>query len=205
MGLDMYLTKKPADLTFAQCNSAERYASFLKYNKEHPTEQRTFTQWAGKDAKIPDKDLLQRCLDNGGNLTEEVGYWRKANAIHEWFSQLNGGMSDCESFFVSKEDLIRLKELCELVISKSKMVDGAVRNGDTLIAGKWEPNYQRGKIIEDSSWAEELLPTKDGFFFGSTDYNEYYIYDLEHTVDIINHVLETTDFDKEEIYYSAWW
>ena len=62
-----------------------------------------------------------------------------------------------------------------------------------------------GKLIQDSSVAEELLPTTSGFFFGGTNYDEYYLDDIKETINIITHVLETTDFDKEMIYYVSSW
>lgn len=35
------------------------------------------------------------------------------------------------------------------------------------------------RINKDHSLAHELLPTQSGFFFGSTDYDEYYFYDIQ--------------------------
>ena len=62
-----------------------------------------------------------------------------------------------------------------------------------------------GKYVKDSSVAEELLPSTSGFFFGSTDYDEYYVDDIKNTIDIINKVLETTDFDTQMLYYGSSW
>ena len=141
---------------------------------------------------------------------EEVAYWRKANAIHGWFERrltedYEDGIENCRDYLVSKEDLEELKSTCERVIAASKLVPGKVKNGDRLVNGVWEPLYEDGVTIQDASLAEELLPTQEGFFFGSKDYNEWYINDLEETIEQINNILETTDFDKQEIVYSAWW
>jgi hypothetical protein len=46
-----------------------------------------------------------------------------------------------------------------------------------------------GKIIKDPTVASELLPTESGFFFGNTDYNEYYYRDLLDTKKIIEEAL----------------
>ena len=35
------------------------------------------------------------------------------------------------------------------------------------------------RINKDHGLAHTLLPTQEGFFFGSTDYNEYYFYDIQ--------------------------
>jgi hypothetical protein len=62
-----------------------------------------------------------------------------------------------------------------------------------------------GKYVKDPTVAEELLPSASGFFFGSTDYDEYYIADIKNTISIITEVLETTDFDTQMIYYISSW
>ena len=42
-----------------------------------------------------------------------VGYWRKANHIHKWFvDNVQNYMDDCEEYFVSKEELKKLRETC---------------------------------------------------------------------------------------------
>lgn len=35
------------------------------------------------------------------------------------------------------------------------------------------------EVLKDNKKAHELLPTQDGFFFGSTDYDDYYMYDVK--------------------------
>lgn len=141
---------------------------------------------------------------------ENVGYWRKANAIHKWFEDNcteNGEIENCRDYYVSKEKLIELKNTCERVIKSSPLVTGQIRNGERYDheQGKFVPCYEMGKIMKDPSLAQELLPTQKGFFFGSTDYNEWYIEDLKETVEQIDEILKTTDFDECSIVYYAWW
>lgn len=88
------------------------------------------------------------------------------------------GEDDCEKYEVTKSNLLDLKAVCEEVLS---------------LKGKDE-----GKI-------EEILPTTSGFFFGGTEYDEYYFSDVEATIEIINKVLETTDFEKELVVYQSSW
>ena len=71
--------------------------------------------------------------------------------------------------------------------------------------GNWIPIIEDGKYIKDPSVAMGLLPTTSGFFFGSTDYDEYYVNDIKETIDIVTKVLETTDFEKEMVYYVSSW
>lgn len=52
---------------------------------------------------------------------------------------------------------------------------------------------------------ELLLPTQNGFFFGSTEYDEYYLSDLKNTKKIIEKFLDFKDKDKYDIYYHSSW
>ena len=43
----------------------------------------------------------------------ELGYWRKANAIHNWFVEnCQDGIGECQESEVTKEHLLSLKEEC---------------------------------------------------------------------------------------------
>lgn len=109
------------------------------------------------------------------HITYEIGYWRKANAIHKWFvDNVQEGEDDCESYYVPIEKLTELKEICE-------------------------------KILADNTLAAQLLPSASGFFFGSTQYDDWYFDDLKKTVLIINKVLENPDHKSWDIkYHSSW-
>ena len=111
--------------------------------------------------------------EDGKTLREQVIYWRKANQVHNWFVlNAQDGEDNCKPCYVSKEQLVELKDLCE-------------------------------QVIEDNDKAEELLPTKAGFFFGSIDFDEGYFFDLEYTVKKIGEVLEDERFTYFE--YCSWW
>lgn len=92
-----------------------------------------------------------------------VGYWRKANAIHNWFvNNVQNGVDECQNSYVSREQLEWLRTLCE----QAK----ASREG-----------------------AGDILPTTSGCFFGDTDYDDGYFEDLVNTIKIINTALELPD------------
>ena len=67
------------------------------------------------------------------------------------------------------------------------------------------------EVLANHSKAVELLPTTDGFFFGSTEYDEYYFSDIEDTADILEKTLGFLD-DREHhkdynwriIYQASW-
>jgi HPt (histidine-containing phosphotransfer) domain-containing protein len=106
---------------------------------------------------------------------EEIAYWRKANQIREWFN------SHLENGVANCEYVQVSKEDLEQLLEDCK------------------------KVLKDHTLAEDLLPTSSGFFFGSTDYDEEYFEALEDTVKRLEQVLEETDFENEDVYYSEWW
>ena len=74
-------------------------------------------------------------------------------------------------------------------------------------------NYQeRGQTIINPEVCEEL-PTEEGFFFGSTDYDEYYVGQLDETIEQVGKVIEEhkelvkAGVAEHEIdyYYRAWY
>lgn len=56
-------------------------------------------------------------------------------------------------------------------------------------------------VLEDNDLARELMPTAPGFFFGSTDYDEYYFDDLESIIEAIseNVLPEFDDLRDDEV------
>ena len=85
MGLDMFL-------------KARRYAS--KYN----------------DAKLA-RDVAEAAglskYAESVSIDVEIGYWRKANAVHAWFvDNAQKGVDDCRDAHVTREQLRTLRDLC---------------------------------------------------------------------------------------------
>ena len=57
----------------------------------------------------------------------------------------------------------------------------------------------------DTTTAMELLPSQPGFFFGSTDYDDWYINDLKETVEALKPIVEHAEFYTDPIIYEASW
>lgn len=53
--------------------------------------------------------------------------------------------------------------------------------------------------------ADELLPTRSGFFFGSTDYDGDYFCDVNDAIKMCEVFLKYFDFDKYDLVYQASW
>jgi hypothetical protein len=49
--------------------------------------------------------------------------------------------------------------------------------------------------------AESLLPSASGFFFGATDYDEWYYNDITNTIKILEDAL----VDGDDFYYTSSW
>lgn len=103
----------------------------------------------------------------------KVGYWRKSNQIHTFF------VDNCQG----GEDDCR-----ESYVDRDKLVE-------LLDLCK--------QVLADHSKADELLPSQSGFFFGNTEYNEYYYSDLSDTVEILENALKMGD-DWSFYYQSSW-
>lgn len=134
------------------------------------------------------------------NQLEELGYWRKANAIHNWLSRADSG----EDVEVSWDNLMRLGEICTEVLQSTSLESAKVMNGSRLVGGSWEPNIVSGLRLSNITVAESLLPTQDGFFWGSTAYDQGYWNDLLHTIIIINKILLVKNKYKKFIYNANW-
>lgn len=141
---------------------------------------------------------------NGVEIKFGVGYWRKANAIHQWFvDNCQGGNDDCNYHYVDPEQLKELKSICEEILNKSIIKKGKVKNGASYQNGEMKENYEDGEYIENPEIAESLLPTQQGFFFGGYDYDQWYVEDLKKTIKIIDYALSLPD--KYDLYYRASW
>lgn len=194
MGLDMYLNKAPRynDATMKDISAIESWLSWK--NRKPEFSDFSFEKWSGR--KLEDVKL-EYYIDFYGNfyqeryyiwdiehkypvksIIQEVGYWRKANHIHKWFvNNVQDGIDDCDYHReVTKEDLEKLLTICEEI-----------------------------KSNDDFTVAMEKLPTTSGFFFGGTEYDEWYMYAIEETIKICKKVLEETDFGTEMIYYRSSW
>ena len=61
------------------------------------------------------------------------------------------------------------------------------------------------EVLTDHSKAEELLPTTSGFFFGSTDYDDWYFKDVEDCKIQMGKLLEDFDEDTDVIFVIMSW
>lgn len=168
MGLDMYL-------------EARKYVSRWNWTSLHDPE---VTEEYKEVTKSAPKGFDDYADFAGAAITVPVGYWRKANAIHGWFvSTVQGGVDNCESYYVSRENLVELADACDHVL-----------------------RVPAGISLEDAAVDVGLMPTP-GFFFGSYELDEYYMEDLRHTSKMIKNILKLFPENDHEwsFYYQSSW
>ena len=105
-------------------------------------------------------------------IVEVVGTWRKFNALHNWF------VKECQGGVDECQTSRVPREKLELLLFNLKQIQA---NHDL---------------------AETYLPTVNGFFFGGTEYSEWYFNDVDRTIVILEDILK--DKESEYYYHSSW-
>ncbi len=108
------------------------------------------------------------------SVVEEVMYWRKFNALHKWFVD-----NIQEGVDDCKESFVDESDLKMLL--------------ETL-------TY----VLENKDTAETILPTAQGFFFGSDDIDEYYWEEVKSTIIQLKDLLEEDNKGASFYYRSSW-
>lgn len=108
-------------------------------------------------------------------VTVDAAYWRKANHIHAWFV---------------------------------KNVQNGVDNCqayDVAHSDLMKLHKVCVDTLSNRHNAERDLPTQSGFFFGGTEYDDWYFSSLEDTIEKIEKVLESFDFKIWSLTYRSSW
>lgn len=109
------------------------------------------------------------------SISIAAAYWRKQNAIHDWFVQnVQEGIDECQRVDVSRDKLAELVQVCT-------------------------------EVLADHELAPELLPTTSGFFFGSTEYDDWYFQGLEYTVQRLTALLRDLPAPHWDFTYCSSW
>ena len=173
MGLDMYLT-------------ANEYVSRTKRDSsglspDTPEQNELFVELSNRR-----KGWVDQAGYSGISIVYPIAYWRKANAIHNWFVQnVQDDRDECQKSYVSPQNLRDLRHACLNVLAVQ---------------------HRPEKVVMDTAIEWGLAP-KGGFFFGSLEYDEWYFQDLRYTVETINRLENKGVFDNAwtDIEYQASW
>lgn len=174
MGLDMFLYARTALRAYGSYsfNPGDSGKIEADYARKH----------ALIGQVIAELDLPKEVATNTGLMLVEVqvGYWRKQNAIHQWFVQnVQNGVDNCGLYDVEREQLKELQSMCKIVLEAQSDPD----------------------IAEETAWA--YLPPQEGFFFGDTVIDEWYYNNLKYTYELIEKLLSTDSIENFK-YQSSW-
>ena len=139
-----------------------------------------------KDLYITEEQLLvQIAASNDWNPQQpddqptlhlnEVMYWRKANAIHKWIVDNCQGGVDKCQLAYISHE--QLHQLFNLCV----------------------------KVLLNKGSANKLLPTESGFFFGPTDYDEYYYEMIDDTAEELQKIINSPFFETSFFVYASSW
>jgi hypothetical protein len=145
MGLDMYLNAK----------------RFLWHSEDELADKvsEVFTELG--DARVKE-------------ITAEVMYWRKSNAIHKWFvDNVQDGTDECQESWVERKHLEALLAVID-------------------------------EVLVDREKALLLLPPQSGFFFGSKDVDDWYWEDLVRTKKGLEDILSKEWQGWDFYYRASW-
>lgn len=112
------------------------------------------------------------------HLQVPAAYWRKVNSVHAWFV---------------RELADGVDECQDIYVSRAdleRLVDTCKR------------------VLADHRLATDELAPQSGFFFGSTEVDEYYFGDLKDTVEMLTAAIEVAEEAGDEhptwIYRASW-
>jgi hypothetical protein len=165
MGLDSYLYKK----TYVQ-------------NWEHTSPERRYSvvvKQGGLKCNIKPERISY--------IIEQVGYWRKFNALHGYIvDTFASGEDNCQHISLEEDDLIQIL--------------------DTLKQAKYILDSDASDEVK-SDKLSDVFPTADGFFFGSTFYADYYAECVDITIILLSDLIDECEDDNYSysFYYQASW
>ena len=151
------------------------YKSFSKWDEPNSANEVNYP----KDLKTFSDYIYDRNFKSVQTETSyQIGYFRKFNALHSYIVKtFANGIDNCQDIILYKEDVEQIKKVLDEVLNAHQQVEKA----------------------------KELLPTQSGFFFGGTDYDEYYFEDVKDAADLMQSFLDNFDFEKYQLVYRASW
>ena len=151
------------------------YKSFSKWDTPESTKEVNYPE----DLKTFSDYIYDRNFKSVQTETiYQIGYFRKFNALHSYIVKtFADGIDNCQDIILYKEDVEQIKKVLDDILNAHQRVEKA----------------------------KEILPTQSGFFFGGTDYDEFYFEDVKVAADLMQNLLDNFDFEKYQLIYEASW
>lgn len=130
-----------------------------------------------------------------------VGYWRKANAIHGWFvDEIGNGVDECQVMFIDRERLEKLRNDCIVALANPSREYQIEDQKVVYLLCDYLNSLETP--IDPATYESPINPT-DGFFFGGSERDDYYYFQLEYTINLVSSLLELDD--SYSFNYQASW
>jgi hypothetical protein len=165
MGLDSYLYKKNYVENWEHTPSERRYSVDVKKG--------------GLECNIKPERISY--------IIEQVGYWRKFNALHNYIVEnYADGRDECQQIYLDEDNLRELLNTLE--------------EAQDVLLSAFSDEFKSGKL-------SKILPTSEGFFFGSTAFDDYYAESVAYTISVLTDLLDECEEcgDDCSFYYQASW
>ena len=194
MGLDIYFYKQNK-------MNPEREEALKKFNEADEalndfwTRHPEFDRAAHGGSIREEHDKLEttykicRSTYNESMEREEVAYFRKVNLLLPFF----GYKENCTYLTITKDQVEDLIGTCSNVLDHFS---------------KLYQYYDKKVIYNKEEWidyCQETLPNQDGFFFGSYEYDEWYLDKVEHVKKLFEEVIENVDWERQDLTMYCWW
>jgi hypothetical protein len=206
MGLDMYLT-------------ARKYVNRIDWKKSQGSELVETAEYKRVRKALGFDDYDEAGGVQGISCEIHVGYWRKANAIHNWFvKNVQNGTDNCDRYNVSREQLEALRDECARaldlapeLVERVPAMAGGIPESEIINENPMEAFAKIFEHIQVATHEAEFqpepdnkpLPPANGFFFGSANRDSYWLESAKYTFDLMNKCLALPDNVDFE-YTSSW-
>lgn len=220
MALVMYLIKAPRYKNIAtdvyetipikELTLIDKYFFWTMLRYEGKTDACTLEEWCGiPESKMPHKYVVnyyreyftkkkfykEYCGETEGfTIFSQQARIVKANQIFRWFIEhVMSGRVDDGYHEVTRTQLAKLLHSCKQVRERFVEEDGG---------GLGEKSF-----VVDELYAKSYLPLMEeqGYFFGTDKYDSMYAANIIDTIHAVENILDTTDFEKEVVYFNASW
>jgi len=182
MGLDMYFYKK----TYVK--------NWSHFKPEYQTQVVTMTGGEVREDIKPERVSY---------IIEEIGYWRKFNALHGFIVSNFAEQDDCKPIYLDISNLEEIRKVLGEVLAileKSKKIPKV-------------ENVSSDRVIEEIIYdckneIEAIFPPTEGFFFGSQEINNWFKDNVEYSIDVIENALKEYEEHPKvsmDFYYQASW
>lgn len=227
MGLDMYLNRRvglKSSITHATDNDNEKVAEILGGAKVVASNEVCY--WRKFNALH--KYFIDKFGDDGTDNCRdfELGI-EDLRELLSMLEELRSRIKIGDGYAVMTTQWLTKKDIGEReagdVIDGEELKKLNLRDADEITArcvveekrgDEYYVSFQRkNKVVLNTDICEEMLPTEDGFFFGCTEYDEYYVKDIERTIEELKRIIKEHEalvksgVDECDIwyYYRAWY